>query len=223
MNIMFDGIVLRDYRLSDIEDEIRWTNTDTAWFYADTPWMEMEPVDPDALRRDMTVLAVVAGWNYTFGRNAAGSAETLRADGNRCGYGVLIEDAKMLDGKPVSSSRVREALGQGDIEAVNELLLVPYTVTGTVLRDGREKTGSGVLCLQAGKRKMLPAPGEYTCIVKVRDEYGLGTVYTGPWEDRILRLRLQYPCPPAAAGEKIRLTLTGKAPGELKNGKDGHK
>lgn len=175
------------------------------------------------LRRDMTVLAVVAGWNYTFGRNAAGSAETLRADGNRCGYGVLIEDAKMLDGKPVSSSRVREALGQGDIEAVNELLLVPYTVTGTVLRDGREKTGSGVLCLQAGKRKMLPAPGAYTCIVKVRDEYGLGTVYTGPWEDRILRLRLQYPCPPAAAGEKIRLTLTGKAPGELKNGKDGHK
>ena len=54
MNIMFDGIVLLDYRLSDIEDEIRWTNTDTAWFYADTPWMEMEPVDPDALRRDMT-------------------------------------------------------------------------------------------------------------------------------------------------------------------------
>ena len=54
MNIMFDGIVLRDYRLSDIEDEIRWTNTDTAWFYADTPWMEMESVDPDALRRDMT-------------------------------------------------------------------------------------------------------------------------------------------------------------------------
>lgn len=52
-NITFDGIVLRDYQLSDIEDEIRWTNTDTAWFYADTPWMKMEPVDPDELRRDM--------------------------------------------------------------------------------------------------------------------------------------------------------------------------
>lgn len=35
--ITFDGIVLRDYQLSDIEDEIRWTNVDTAWFYADTP------------------------------------------------------------------------------------------------------------------------------------------------------------------------------------------
>lgn len=52
--ITFDGIVLRDYQLSDIEDEIRWTNVDTAWFYADTPWMKMEPIDPDELRRDMT-------------------------------------------------------------------------------------------------------------------------------------------------------------------------
>ncbi len=53
MRIAFDNIVLRDYQLSDVEDEIRWTNVDTAWFYADTPWMTMEPVDPDELRADM--------------------------------------------------------------------------------------------------------------------------------------------------------------------------
>jgi len=53
MKITIDGITLRDYLPSDVEDEIRWTNTDTAWFYADTPWMTMEPVDPDELRADM--------------------------------------------------------------------------------------------------------------------------------------------------------------------------
>ena len=53
MNLAFDGGVLRDYQLSDIEDEIRWTNIDTAWFYADTPWMKLEPIDPDELRADM--------------------------------------------------------------------------------------------------------------------------------------------------------------------------
>ncbi len=53
MNITFDGVTLRDYLLSDIEDEIRWTNTDTAWFYEDTPWMGMETVDPDELRAEM--------------------------------------------------------------------------------------------------------------------------------------------------------------------------
>lgn len=54
MRIMFDNITLRDYQLSDVEDEVRWTNVDTAWFYADTPWMTMEKVDPDELRADMT-------------------------------------------------------------------------------------------------------------------------------------------------------------------------
>lgn len=54
MRIEKDGIVLRDYQLTDIDDEIRWTNIDTAWFYEDTPWMTMTPVDPEELRADMT-------------------------------------------------------------------------------------------------------------------------------------------------------------------------
>lgn len=53
MKITFDNITLRDYVLSDVEDEVRWTNVDTAWFYEDTPWMVMEKVDPDELRADM--------------------------------------------------------------------------------------------------------------------------------------------------------------------------
>lgn len=53
MNISFDGIILRDYQLSDVEDEVRWTNSDTAWFYANTPWMTIEPVNPEELRADM--------------------------------------------------------------------------------------------------------------------------------------------------------------------------
>ena len=53
MNIVFDDITLRDYQLSDVEDEIRWTNVETEWFYKDTPWMTMEPVDPEELRSDM--------------------------------------------------------------------------------------------------------------------------------------------------------------------------
>lgn len=53
MRISFDDVTLRDYQVSDVEDEIRWTNVDTAWFYADTPWMTLEPVNPDELREDM--------------------------------------------------------------------------------------------------------------------------------------------------------------------------
>ena len=54
MKLTFDSITLRDYRLSDIEDEIRWTNEETEWFYFEAPWMTLEPVDADELRADMT-------------------------------------------------------------------------------------------------------------------------------------------------------------------------
>ncbi len=59
MRLTFGDLTLRDIEPSDVEDEIRWTNVDTAWFYADTPWMELEPVDPDELRTDMA--EVIAG------------------------------------------------------------------------------------------------------------------------------------------------------------------
>ena len=53
MKITYDNITLRDYQLSDVEDEVRWTNVETAWFYADTPWATLEEVDPEELRTDM--------------------------------------------------------------------------------------------------------------------------------------------------------------------------
>lgn len=51
MEIKYQDVILRDFRESDIEDEIRWMNIDTAWMKADTPWEEFEPSDPDELRQ----------------------------------------------------------------------------------------------------------------------------------------------------------------------------
>lgn len=56
MQICNDNIILRDYLLSDVKDEIRWTNVDTEWFYKDTPWMTLEKVDADELRADMIAI-----------------------------------------------------------------------------------------------------------------------------------------------------------------------
>ena len=54
MKIITDDIILRDYQLSDVEDEIRWTNVETEWFNSEAPWMTLEPVDADELRADMS-------------------------------------------------------------------------------------------------------------------------------------------------------------------------
>ena len=53
MEIAYKDIVLRDYRESDIADDIRWMNVDIEWIRADTPWAPIEKVDAEELRADM--------------------------------------------------------------------------------------------------------------------------------------------------------------------------
>lgn len=53
LKITLGNITLRDYILSDVEDEVRWTTTETEWFLHDTPWMQIEPVNANELRIDM--------------------------------------------------------------------------------------------------------------------------------------------------------------------------
>jgi len=53
VRIEFEGITLRDYQISDVDDEVRWTNEQTEWFQAEAPGMTMKKVDADELRKDM--------------------------------------------------------------------------------------------------------------------------------------------------------------------------
>ena len=41
MKIVYGDITLRDYQLTDVEDEVRWTNVDTAWFYEGWLWRRL--------------------------------------------------------------------------------------------------------------------------------------------------------------------------------------
>ena len=87
-----------------------------------------EPEDFLAELRDSVKLrAVVAGWNYTFGRKGRGNAELLQEDGRRHGYDVLIEPpAVMEDGTEISSSLVRRFLQEGKTETAERLLGYSY-------------------------------------------------------------------------------------------------
>ena len=54
MQIKYKDIVLRDYRESDIDDEVRWNTVDTEWGLWDAPWEKEEyfqTFDPEAYRQ----------------------------------------------------------------------------------------------------------------------------------------------------------------------------
>lgn len=75
------------------------------------------------LREECEILAAVAGWNYTFGRQGRGNAETLKMDGEKRGYLVIIvPPVRTGTGEIISSTAIREKLKAGDARGAEEML-----------------------------------------------------------------------------------------------------
>lgn len=83
----------------------------------------------------------LVGFNFHFGKNRAGSPDFLAAEGRKYGFVVDIVPPFELDGRPVSSGPIREALGAGRLEDAAALLGFPWFVSGEVIhgdKRGRE-------------------------------------------------------------------------------------
>jgi riboflavin kinase/FMN adenylyltransferase len=95
-----------------------------------TPELAALPPDDFAarLRADYPDLdTVFCGPNWTYGAHGTGNADTLRA----AGFRVETVPFVVLDGVPVSSTRIRTALAAGRLDEATALLGRPYAVVGT--------------------------------------------------------------------------------------------
>jgi riboflavin kinase / FMN adenylyltransferase len=84
---------------------------------------------------------VLVGDDFRFGRQRAGDYAMLDAAGQARGFDVARMNSYEVHGLRVSSSAVRQALAQGDMEAAARLLGRPYTISGHVVHGrklGRE-------------------------------------------------------------------------------------
>ena len=76
--------------------------------------------------------AVVVGFNYRFGKNAEGTPEYLAEAAKEFGAEVVCMPPYLLGGAPVSSTRIRTALREGDVEEAERLLGRPYEICDVV-------------------------------------------------------------------------------------------
>ncbi len=98
---------------------------------------------------------VTVGWNFHFGSGRSGNPHVLTEAGHRHGFPVTVLDAfTSEDGEPVSSSRIRDLLAEGDIPAAAGLLGYRWFFDGVVI-DG-DKRGRTIGYPTANMR--LPAP-----------------------------------------------------------------
>ncbi|GAO40378.1 riboflavin biosynthesis protein RibF [Sphingomonas changbaiensis NBRC 104936] len=75
---------------------------------------------------------VVTGEDFTFGKGRSGDAAVLAELAARDGLFAEAVAPVALDGEPVSSSRIREALQAGDCATAERLLTRPFAIEGVV-------------------------------------------------------------------------------------------
>jgi riboflavin kinase/FMN adenylyltransferase len=106
---------------------------------------------------------IAVGADFRFGHDRTGTAAQLRQWVQSEGIEVTMVDLAEAGGDRISSSRIRDALGQGDLTTAHHLLGRPYLISGRVVRGqqlGRQM-GFPTANLQVAPEKFLPCRGVY--------------------------------------------------------------
>jgi riboflavin kinase/FMN adenylyltransferase len=126
-------------------------------------------------------LHAVVGPNFTFGHKALGTVEILREMGAEEGFSVEVPELLELDGRPVSSSSIREAIAEGDLVWPRRALGRHYAVEGRVGRGaGRgAELGYPTANLETEPRLLLPRQGVYAGVASDGDERHVAAIDVG--------------------------------------------
>ncbi|HLU26102.1 MAG TPA: bifunctional riboflavin kinase/FAD synthetase [Longimicrobiales bacterium] len=127
--------------------------------------------------------SLVIGYDHGFGRGRSGDVQTLRKIGEEMGFDVEVVPPVLVDGEPISSTRIRKAIEQGDVVSAARGLGRPYSLRGPVVRgDGRgRKLGFPTANIEVGEvDKLLPPDGIYAVRAVLRDDTVDGVLHLGP-------------------------------------------
>jgi riboflavin kinase/FMN adenylyltransferase len=113
---------------------------------------------------------VAVGFNYSFGYRGSGRPALLQSLGEELGYKLEVMAPVTYKGITVSSTVIRNALGQGDVELARTLLGYWPLLDGKVVagdQRGRQ-LGFPTANLAIPAEMLLPAWGVYACLARIQ-------------------------------------------------------
>ena len=137
-------------------------------FTRDFSLTEPEEFVRDFLDERLGASELVLGHHFAFGRKKRGDLALLKRLGPECGFIVTGVDEVILDGEPVSSTRIRNAISAGRVQEAARMLGRPYELRGIVARGERvgRKIGYPTINL-AAENTLLPADGVYVTVIEI--------------------------------------------------------
>ena len=103
---------------------------------------------------------VVVGKNFTYGHQATGNIETLKAHTE---FETIVLELAPEDGEVVSSTRIRKLIVEGNVEKARELLTRPHRLDGIVVHGEKRGREIGYPTANLGdlEHQTIPADGVY--------------------------------------------------------------
>jgi len=122
------------------------------------------------LARDLgKIQSLCVGSDFVFGYQRGGDVALLKKMGGKTGFTVHGLAAVSLDGRTVSSTRIREAIRAGELDAASQMLGRPYAISGPVAKGDRVGRQLGFPTANLDVSGLvLPPNGVYTGLTKVK-------------------------------------------------------
>lgn len=172
------AVVLRDiqdpFYLSTLEEKNallkRYGAGEVINFTFDKNFSQLSPkAFVQMLQEKVSFTKLLIGYDFRLGKDRAGGQDALKEIGKEIGFTVDVIDPVMFLDEPVSSSRIRQALTNGNLAQANAMLGYPYFITGNVVHgDGRGKhIGLPTANVLTWQQKIIPAAGVYAAFTEV--------------------------------------------------------
>ena len=136
----------------------------------------------DILVNELKVKKIIIGYDHRFGRNRNANIQDLSAFGNTLNFEVEEIPAQEIDDVSVSSTKIRNALIEGDIKTANEYLGYNYMLTGDVKKGkglGRQLNFPTANLFIAEEYKLIPKNGVYVVKSILNDKLYYGMMNIG--------------------------------------------
>lgn len=135
---------------------------------------------------------IVCGKDFALGYKREGTVDFLRALGVEKGFTVQVVAPYVFEGQIISSTRIRQLVASGELDAATRLLGRYPSVRGRVIKGNQRgrQLGFPTANLAIAERRLIPADGIYAVRVKIGEQWlgGAANIGVRPTFDNGARL-----------------------------------
>jgi riboflavin kinase/FMN adenylyltransferase len=166
---------------------------------------------------------LIIGYDHRFGKNRTGGLEELQELAPQFGYVVEEIPAQSIDEAKISSTKIRKALQEGDVQSARKYLGYPYSFAGEVIHGEKAGRTLGYPTANLAPEdpiKLIPGHGVYFVRATVRGQlyYGMMNIGVKPTMGAFTQTQEVYlfDFDQDIYGESLRVTFLEHLRGEKK-------